>query len=308
MQAELLSDAPATVEEITTERAWLEARRNGIGASEAAAILGLSPYKSLLTLYAEKLELLEPDATEREALYWGKMLEEPIARRYAEVTGRKVQREAPYTLRRSRQHPFMVATLDALTWPEPQSVAPLEIKNVGGYRADDWEEEPPIHIQIQVQHQLAVTGHARASIAALVGGNRLIWMDVVRNDRFIAVLVEREAEFWRRLQEQDPPPVDGSDSAREILRRLYPKETPGLVVNLPADVIEWDTELQQIKTGLKGSEARKQELENKIKAILGEAETGICSNGLQFTWKASERKGYVVEATMVRTLRRKEAK
>lgn len=305
-QRTLLDDGP-DIEELRDETAWLDARRNGIGASEAPMILGLSPFKSRLHLFAEKLELVEPDDTEREILYWGKTLEAPIAERYATVTGRKVQREAPYTLRRSRQHAFMVATLDALTWPEPQQIAPLEIKNVGAYRADDWHEEPPLHIQVQVQHQLAVTGYQRASIAALVGGNRLIWMDVTRNDRFIAALIEKETEFWQRLLAHDPPPVDGSESARDILRKLYPRETPGLVVNLPGEAVDWDTELQQVKKAGKDYEDKKLELENKIKAAIGEAEAGILPNGTSYTWKASERKGYVVEATVTRTLRRKEA-
>lgn len=308
MQTELLPAEHTEIETLPSEKDWLAARRQGIGASEAAAILGVSPFKSALALYAEKLELSEPDATEQEHLYWGRMLERPIAFRYAEVTGRRVVPVPPFNLRRSRAHPFMVATLDALTWPSPESVMPLEIKNVSAYRAEDWETEPPLHYQVQVQHQLAVTGGAMASIAALIGGNRLVWFDVPRNDRFIAKLVLAEAEFWQRLLEKTPPPVDGSESAKALLRTLYPRETPGLVVNLPAEVIEWDAELQQIKAGLAIESTRKDELENRIKAALGEAEQGVCTNGLTYTWKASERKGYTVEPTIVRTLRRKEAK
>ena len=318
MQAELLPAESTEVETLASEQDWLAARRHGIGASEAAAILGVSPYKSALQLYCEKLELVEPDASEAEHLYWGRMLERPIARRYADVTGRRVVPCEPWTLRRSRQHSFMVATLDALTWPvrhetasayeEAKSVMPLEIKNVGVYKGEDWAEEPPLAFQIQVQHQLAVTGLGAASIAALIGGNRLVWFDVARNDKFITLLIEKESEFWARLQATDPPPVDGSEAGKALLRALYPRETPGLVVNLPGEAMAWDAELQEVKDLGKQYDAKKQELENKLKAAIGEAETGVLPNGTTYTWKASERKGYVVEATLVRTLRRKEAK
>lgn len=308
MQTELLPTESTETETLASEAAWLTARRQGIGASEAASILGISPYKSALALYCEKLELTAPDPLEHEALYWGRMLERPIAYRYAEVTGRRVVPAEPWTLRRSRVHPFMVATLDALTWPTPQQVVPLEIKNVGAYKGDDWAEEPPLHVQVQVQHQLAVTGLPAASIAALVGGNRLVWFDVARNDRFIGVLIEAEGRFWDRLLAQDPPPVDGTEAGKALLRALYPRETPGLVVNLPAEAMEWDIDLQGLKSLEKAHDATKLALENKLKAAIGEAECGVLPNGVTFTWKASERKGYVVEATTVRTLRRKEAK
>lgn len=307
-QPELLSTEPWTREAFPTKEAWLKGRRQGIGASEASAVLGLNPWKSPLQLYGEKLELVEPDATESEAMEWGLRLEPLIADKYAAATGRKLADPEPFTLYRSRAYEFMTASFDRLITGDPRGLGVLQIKTTGAFKAEDWEDEPPVYYQVQVQQECAVLGATWGSLAVLIGGQRFRWFDLARNDRFVGLLVEREAAFWQRLITMDPPPVDGSDSAREILRRLYPKETAGLVVNLPADVIDWDAELQALKVGLKGSEARKQELENKIKAILGEAETGICTNGLQFTWKASERKGYVVEATTVRTLRRKEAK
>ena len=93
-----------------------------------------------------------------------------------------------------------------------------------------------------------------------------------------------------------------------MLRALYPQETPGLVVNLPGEATEWDTQRLRALAELKTWEASKDEAENKIRAALGEAEVGVLPNGVQFTYKASERKGYVVQPTIVRTLRRKEAK
>lgn len=308
MQADLLTTEPWTREEFRTKEQWLKGRRFGIGASEASAVLGLNPWKSALALYAEKLEIAEPSAEETEAMEWGIALEPVIAEKYAARTGRKLADPEPFTIYRSRKHEFMTATPDRFILGDPRGLGVLQIKAVGAFKAEEWETEPPVYYQVQVQQEMAVSGATWGSLAALIGGQRLLWYDLARSERFVKVLAEKEAVFWARLVAMDPPPVDGSESAREVLRRLYPKETPGLVVNLPGEAVEWDTELQALKDQGKAYEAKRTELENRIKAAIGEAESGVLPNGTTYTWKASERKGYVVEPTITRTLRRKEAK
>jgi predicted phage-related endonuclease len=67
---------------------------------------------------------------------------------------------------------------------------------------------------------MAVLGWSWGSLAALLGGNRLVWFDVERNDRFIAALRVAVAEFWERLLTLTPPPVDASESSRRALTVL----------------------------------------------------------------------------------------
>lgn len=304
-QAELIEVGPASVEQYDNEGEWLEARRNGIGASEAPAVLGISPWKSPMGLYCEKLGLAEPDAVESERMLWGHLLEPILVQRYQHVTGRAVSRPAPFTILRSRAHPFMCFSPDGFVFDPARGPGPLQIKTAAGFRADEWEGEPPLAYLVQVQHEIAVSGARWGALAVLLGGQRFLHFEIERNDAFLEAMVAREAEFWRRLTEQDPPAIDGSDASRELLRRLYPREHPGLVVNLPSDAIEWDRErLDAIDEG-KRADARKLEAENKLKAALGEAECGVLTNGVSFTWKSSERKGYTVEPAVVRTLRRK---
>ena len=303
-QAELLTTDASELIELGTEADWLEARRQGIGASEAAAVLGVSPYATPISLYADKLGLVEPDAETSEAVAWGLILQPAIVGRYRSVTGRATWEVPAYTLRRSRVHPFMVATLDALTAIDGPRV-PLEVKNVGSYRAKDWTEEPPLWVQVQAQHQMAVLGSERASVAALIGGNRFVFCDVARNDRFIAALIEQLRVFWERLCAKEPPDVDGSRASQELLRKLYPRETAGLVVNLPPEAVEWDQLAQVARESERTAKKVVSEYENKIKAAIGEAEVGYLQTGARYEWKASERKGYTVAPTITRTLRRK---
>jgi putative phage-type endonuclease len=303
------SDEASTVEEHGTEAEWLAVRRSAIGASEAPILLGVSPFKGPMELFAEKLEVLDRDA-ETDAMRWGKILEGPLAEHYAAETGRRLHDPGRYTLRRSRAVPFMVATLDreiVLAGDQPVP-APLEIKTTAGYGSDEWNDEPPVHVLVQVQHQLAVTGWAWASVAVLLGGRTFRWYDVPRHDAFIAKLCEAELEFFAHLRTRTMPRVDGSAGTKAALRALYPKEISGLVVNLPGEAAEWDAQRLEAIAALKVAEAAKDEAENKLRAALGEAELGVLPNGVTYSYKASERKGYVVQPTVVRTLRRKEAK
>lgn len=82
-----------TVAEKADEKKWLEVRREGIGCSDASIIVGLNRWKSPFQLWLEKTGKAEPeDLSDNEYVYWGKVLEEAVANRFCELTGKKVQR------------------------------------------------------------------------------------------------------------------------------------------------------------------------------------------------------------------------
>ncbi|MBI4637655.1 MAG: YqaJ viral recombinase family protein [Candidatus Rokubacteria bacterium] len=291
-----------------SKAAWLAGRRHGIGASEAAAVIGANPWKSALQLYAEKLELVEPDALETEAMEWGLLLEAPIAQQYERVIGRTVARPTPWTLHRSRQHPWMTATVDGFVEDPQRGPGILQIKTAGLHRTEEWTEEPPLHYQIQVQHEIHVAGVTWGALAVLLGGQRLLSFDLDRNDSFLELLIAREREFWERLLRQEPPAPDASEASREVLRRLYPREQAGLSVPLPVAAVEWDAQRLEAASQLEHWKAVKDEAENRLKAAIGEAECGVLPDGTAYLWKERSRKGYTVEAGTYRELRRKAPK
>ena len=300
----------ANVVTYASREEWLAHRHDGIGASEAAAILGVNPYCSPFALWSEKLGLVEPRAMS-DAMTWGLKLEPLVAEHYAQETGRQVFAPAPWTVHVSGTRPWMRATLDRLVRCETQPGVHgvLELKTTNARLADQWDEEPPLPYVIQVQHQLAVTGYLWGSLAVLIGGQTFRWVDIPRNDEFIALLIAREAEFWRRLVERDPPDVDGSDSAREALAKLYPRERPDVdPVALPPEADEWDAVRQQAIEEIAAAERRKADAEARIKALIGEAPAGLLPGGVRYTWKLQAKKGYVVEPSSVRVLRRLSAK
>ena len=198
---------------------WLDLRRTGIGASEIAAVLGESRWKSPLAVYAEKIGE-SSEQSDNEAMFWGIRLERPIVEVFGERTGRPV--ESSGQLLRSSEHPWAIATLDARVYPREDRWWPLEAKTSSAFKAEEWAEGPPREYYLQVQHQMLVTGTPRASIACLLGGQRLVWCDVERDEIEIRRIVHAGRAFWDRLEGRAAPSPDGSESSRAAVLDLYP--------------------------------------------------------------------------------------
>lgn len=291
--------------------AWLQERRRGIGASDAAVILGVSKWKSPLQLYAEKTGLADLPEEEKDYLDWGHRLEPVIASAYEDETGRKTYDPGDYEIQHSADSPHMIATVDRFVteWADstiaPPFAAPgvLELKTTSAFRREQWKDEPPLAYQIQLQHQLAVTGHLWGSIAVLIGGQTFLWNDIPRNETFIEQLRVAVDRFWQRVIKRDPPEPDSSVSATKILHALYPREEHD-AIELPIEAVEWDRDRQLAIEIVKTQEEIRREAENRIKAALKTHAVGILPSGSRYTWRESSRAGYTVGATTSRTLRR----
>jgi putative phage-type endonuclease len=311
----MFTENPASGSSITlkNQRAvWEEERKTGLGASDIAAIFGVSPYKSALALYYEKRGQVEMPMAEREALYWGRILEQPIAQRYGDETGRRVEMAEPYTILRHPTMPWMIATLDAKAEAIPgQSKEPpaggpgvVEIKNAGFFKRDEWMDEPPLPFLIQTNHQMLVAGTQWGSMAALIGGSEFFWADLTRNDAFLEVLVAKAAEFWDRVVSGRPPDADGSASTTQLLKTLYPRDS-GQVIALKGKWGDIDDRLVRIKADQKKLSDERDELENTVKHAMGDATAATLDNGAVYTLKTTNRREFTTPATSFRVLRRK---
>lgn len=203
---------------------WLEVRKSGIGGSDAAAAVALSPYQSQLELWLvktgrdENLPKPDPDDT-TSPTYFGTLLEPIVAATYTKQTGNRVRR-----VNAVLQHPtipFMLANVDREVVGN-RDVQLLECKTAGEFGARLWRDGVPDYVICQVQHQLAVTGKQAADVAVLLCGQKLDVHRIERDDALIARLIELEAAFWRYVETDTPPPADGSESADRALRCLYP--------------------------------------------------------------------------------------
>ena len=100
----------------------------------------------------------------------------------------------------------------------------LECKTAGIHGSRLWREGVPEYVQLQVMHQLAVTGKQAADVAVLIGGQELQVFRIERDAAMIAQLIALERQFWGYVERDQEPPADGSDSAELALRALYPRE------------------------------------------------------------------------------------
>jgi putative phage-type endonuclease len=298
----------------STRQTWLQQRKAGIGATDAAVILGLSKWKSPLALYAEKAGLIDESDEEHDALEWGRRLEPVIAQKYEEVTGRSTYDPGAYEITRHASERWMCATLDRIVTAPPadgalpyDSPGVLELKTAAAWARDQWDNEPPPIYQVQVQHQLAVTGHLWGSIAVLIGGRTFRWQDIERNETFIERLMKLEHEFWLRVQRRDPPPPDGTRATTDMLATLYPAEQHDLV-QLPAEASGWDMQRETAIKAIEQADERKREAENRIKAAIGDHAIGQLPNGVRYHWKSQTRKAYTVDETSFRKLTRIEVR
>ena len=171
---------------------WLDARLSGIGSSDAPIIVGESPYRSVLDLWAEKTGLApreEPDADQSRLFRIGHLMEPLLLTLYTEETGRKTRLEPRMLRHRTRS--WMTASLDARVVGERRIV---ECKWTNARR---WSagEDVPGDVQVQVQHAMAVAGADVAEVVALVGPSLRI-VEVPRDDAWIADIVALEEEFW----------------------------------------------------------------------------------------------------------------
>lgn len=286
---------------------WLRARRTGVGASEAAVIVGESRYQSAAMLFAAKTrEEPEHDAEPTpEYFAWGLLHEPTILAAYSSERYAHRPARAAGLLLRSIDHPWALATLDAWTDHPEHGDIPLELKTAEVFKADEWSDGAPREYFWQVQQQMLVTGRPYGSIACLLGVHRLVWDDVPRDDAAIERLVRAGERFWKRVEtgECPPGPLDA-----QSLRTLYPRDD-GNTIELPGTMIELDDERVALLERRRWMDKRIEELDSAFRGAIGPAKAGVLPSGVTYALRTEQRKAYQVnvEARQLRTLRRKAA-
>ena len=151
-------------------KAWLEARKQGLGGSDVATIAGLSKWKSQVQVFLEKTQAIEQEDVQSEAAYFGNVLEEVVAQEFAKRTGLKVQRRN--AILQHPAYPWMLANVDRLIVGERIG---LECKTASEYLKKSGRAKKYLLLTFQCQHYMAVTGYEAWWIAVLIGGNKFVY-------------------------------------------------------------------------------------------------------------------------------------
>ena len=261
---------------LPAERQAVRARH--VGASEVAALFGASPYMTAFELWHIKRgSLPAPDISEGDRIFWGTILEPAVAAGVAKLRGWQIRNVLRYTAHRTVAG--MGASLDYEIVAHERGPGCLEIKNVDRlvYR-DAWEDgEPPLHIELQLQHQLACTGRAWGAIAALVGGNDLKVFERERRPKTIERIEVAVAAFWASIEAgREPKPDFAADAA--AIAALYRDATAGSVEDMTGDnrLADLCATYREAAAAEKAADEAKAAARAEILTKIGGAEKVIC--------------------------------
>jgi putative phage-type endonuclease len=272
--------------------AWLTVRKQGIGSSDAAAAVGLNPYQSQLELWMVKtgrdgsLPKTDPK-DETSPMYWGSLLEPIVAAHYTRRTGNRVRRVNSVLQHPDSEKAWMLANLDYAV-VGATGVQILECKTAGEFGARLWKEGVPEYVQLQVQHQLAVTNKSAADVCVLICGQEIRIHRIERDEALIENLIELERKFWHYVETDTPPPVDGSDSAALALQCLYPQDMGHtLDFTHDRDLSSAFADLVAVRAEIDVREKLETELKQRIQQRMGEASRAAFETG-SVSWKRSK--------------------
>lgn len=215
---------------------WLELRTKDITSTEVSALFGLSPYTTEFELWHAKLKGGIQEFVQTERMAWGNRLEEAIARGIAEDEGLDIVPMKNY-------YRLPVAQMGSSFDFRVLGGGIFEIKNVDSlvFR-DKWEVIGdqvlmPAHIEMQVQHQMAVSGYEWAKIGVLVGGNKTYVIHRNRNEVVIQNIFKRVGEFWASVC-LGSAPVPNYERDAAAIARLKSYAEPDKTIEV--DGSEWE--------------------------------------------------------------------
>lgn len=301
---------------LTPEQA--QARRNGLGGSDVAAILGLSPFKTPLDVYLDKIGEGRPfKETKRQRR--GSALEPLILRKFEEHMGIQIDR---LPMLQSERHPFMLANLDG-RMPEGQIVEAKCAWSTEGW-GEDGSSEVPAYYQTQACHYFAVTGAEVCFFPVLFGMDGLDWapvetpagivwspviaddadfriFTVTRDEAFVADVVEAERAFWHEHVLARVPPAPTS---REDALKLWARDN-GKAIEVDETIAAQVAKLKELRAQQKALKEQDEYIVDQLAIAFGDAAV-ITHGGVQLaTYKTQKRKAYTVAEAEYRVLRLK---
>lgn len=267
------------------EDEWHAARARGFGGSDVAAVLGMDRYRSPWHVWRAKHG--EVDRADSEAADMGRKLEGFIADEFAERAGFTLADPVGTLAHHERR--WMQANVDRMVIESTaDQVAPLECKNRSERRAADWKDGVPDEPALQAHWYLGVTGYDHAWVSVLLGGNRLKYYRLERDQGLIDELISYCGRWWEEhVIGGAQPRADGSKATSELLARLW-EVRPEATREVPASrTLQLLARRASLKDRLAATETQLAEVENELKIALGDAEVATAGGRTAYTWIAN---------------------
>lgn len=257
---------------------WLEWRRKGIGGSDAASIIGVSPFATARDLYYDKLNIVSFDDEEDNWVQKeiGHLLEDLVAKIFSKKTGYPI-----YQVKKMFYHPhypYMLADVDYFVRLPDGKTAILEIKTTNYNATGNWwldgKESVPVNYELQGRHYMAVTNIDKVYYCCLYGNteDEIIIRSIDRDYGYEELIITLEGDFWKNnvLAKVPPPYYEDGDLVLESIKR----HTGELDINAPTVALNADItsnvtrylELQEEKKKVKSEENK---IESELKRLRG---------------------------------------
>ena len=263
-----------------TEEEWLSLRAPNINSTEVSALFGLNPYLTSFALWHRKKNKLTSEGSANEAMQWGKTLESAIAG--------KIAKDNDWIATPARHYISCPAKKIGSSFdffcqkPNSNVRSILEIKNVmslsrsGWSRCEDGSFEAPAHIELQIQHQLLLSGLKKAYIGALISGNKAIVIEREPVEIVQKEILEKISEFWESI-EGDRPPKPDYDRDSKFIIDLNQSVSEGKVMDFSenSELNDSANEYKIITKKINALSKKKEELKAKILESMGDASRAI---------------------------------
>jgi len=273
-------------------------RTKFIGGSDVAAILGISPYRSAVDLWLDKITPPIEDGQNAAAKRRGSRLEPYVRDMITEEHGLEIVHVNERYI--DPDLPFLAAEVDFEYFdPETGQIENGEIKTVHPFKAKEWGEQGtdllPIHYVAQAQHGLGVKRRNRCRVFALIGDELKPYL-VERDDETIEAMRARCDEFWNKfVLPKIQPPIDYQHKdVIDTLKRLYPG-TDGTIIEANAMHEHWRAVYETAGEMAKKYEGILDGAKAHLLADMGNAAAIRFPDGKAFMRKVINKKAYVVE-------------
>lgn len=241
---EQLQDANAVKTSNLSRQDWLALRQSGIGGSDIAAIIGVSPYATAYDIYQSKTQPVNEDTNE--FAYWGTVLEDTVAREFSKRSGLKIQNVN--FLMRHPEHRWAIANIDRaiinrdvsgnVRFKDGKLTTDqiVEIKTASEYVGKNWgleeSDEVPDQYQCQAQWYMGVTDTQVCYMAVLIGGNKYRQYKIERHQDFIDYLFEAAESFWTNNVLAG---VEPDATTLQNAKDKYPRHNPDTTLDVELD-------------------------------------------------------------------------
>lgn len=260
--------------------AWLEKRKHYITGTDAAKLLGLSPFGSIFDVWLDKTGQATEFA-QSAAMRAGTAFESAILKMYAEDTDAKLEHVDGYNLVTCDKYQRLGASLDG--WNHSLA-CPVDAKNIRWKDekwGDAWTSDFPDYYKTQLQVQMMVTGAKFAHLAVMFSGQDFNIYTMEYDEELAQQILDASDAFWPYVENSEMPEVSGSDTASDYIKDKYAVGTPDLEKEADESLQKYVADYKAASAAEKDAKAKKDEAGNRIKVFMGDATVvpGFC------TWK-----------------------